>query len=255
MRHSGSSSASRAAPNNCPFTRRANKQTTPLDTTTHHTKMAAGNRKERRAKEANNATPHPFDPSVQLDEESVKNILKHPDRAGPKGKTLFELADERQRELDAAKPKSRIVEVQEALNEPVGAVGDAILYAISMTALHLMLDVIVYNQYRESIVWNEIFKRAATASPVFALLVFLTHVEFSSRFPVLRNLAFLVGSIAAGCYIIWSANTKGYFYVMKAAPPMGALWVWSVIEMSLPYAATNVVAVVAYIWYNKFEFF
>ena len=125
MRHSGSSSASRAAPNNCPFTRRANKQTTPLDTTTHHTKMAAGNRKERRAKEANNATPHPFDPSVQLDEESVKNILKHPDRAGPKGKTLFELADERQRELDAAKPKSRIVEVQEALNEPVGAVGDA----------------------------------------------------------------------------------------------------------------------------------
>jgi hypothetical protein len=218
--------------------------------------MAAGNRKERRAKEANNATtPHPFDPSVQLDEESVKNILKHPDRAGPKGKTLFEMADERQRELDAAKPKSRIVEVQEALNEPVGAVGDAILYAISMTALHLMLDVIVYNQYREAIVWDEIFKRAATASPVFALLVYLTHVDFSSRFPVLRNLAFLAGSIAAGCYIIWSANTKGYFYVMKAAPPMGALWVWSVIEMSLPYAATNVLAVVAYIWYNKFEFF
>jgi hypothetical protein len=42
---------------------------------------------------------------------------------------------------------------------------------------------------------------------------------------------------------------------MKAAPPVGALWVWSVIEMSLPYAAANVVAVVAYIWWNQFDFF
>lgn len=217
--------------------------------------MAAGNRKERRAKEAKKATPHPFDPSVELDEESVKNILKHPDRAGPKGKTLFELADERQRELDAAKPKSRIIEVQEALNEPVGAVGDAILYAISMTALHFTLDVIVYNQYREAVVWDEIFKRSVVASPVFVLLVYLTHTDFSHRFPILRNLAFLVGSILAGCYVIWAANTKGYFYVMKAAPPVGVLWVWSVVEMSLPYAATNVVAIIAYIWWNKFEFF
>ncbi|KAH6642277.1 hypothetical protein C7974DRAFT_98587 [Boeremia exigua] len=217
--------------------------------------MAAGNRKERRAKEANKSTPHPFDPSIELDEESVKNILKHPDRAGPKGKSLFELADERQRELDARKPKSKIVEVQAALNEPVGAVGDAILYAVSMTALHLTLDVIVYNQYREAILWNEIFQRAAAASPIFALLVYLTHLEQPNRFPTLRNLAFLTGSIAAGCYIIWSANTKGYFYVMKAAPPVGALWVWSVIEMSLPYAAVNVVAVAAYIWWNEFNFF
>ena len=217
--------------------------------------MTTGNRKERRAKEANKTTPHPFDPSAELDEESVKNILKHPDRSGPKGKTLFELADERQRELDAKKPKSRLVAAQEALNEPVGAVGDAILYAISMTALHLTLDVIVYNQYREAILWDEIFKRAVTASPIFTILVYLTHVEFSYRFPLLRNVAFLIGSIAAGCYIVYSANVYGYFYVMKAAPPVGALWVWSVIEMNLPYAAVNVVAVVVYIWWNQFEFF
>ncbi|KAF9700687.1 hypothetical protein EKO04_001988 [Ascochyta lentis] len=217
--------------------------------------MAAGNRKERRAKDANNTTPHPFDPTTELDAESVKNILKHPDRSGPKGKTLFELADERQRELDAEKPKSTLVAAQEALNEPVGAVGDAILYAISLTALHLTLDVIVYNQYREAILWDEIFKRTATASPIFAILVYLTHVEFSYRFPVLRNLAFLAGSIAAGCYIVYSANTYGYFYVMKAAPPVGALWIWSVIEMSLPYAAANAVAVVGYTWWNKFKFF
>lgn len=236
--------------NICPHTTRSKHHKLHLTFT-----MAAGNRKERRTKEAAKTTPHPFDPNTELDEESVQHILKHPDRAGPQGKSLFELADERQRELDAAKPKSRLVEVQEALNEPVGAVGDALLYAISMTALHFTLDVIVYNQYRESILWDEIFKRAATASPIFAVLVYLTHVDFSNRFPIVRNLAFLAGSIAAGCYIIWSANTKGYFYVMKAAPPVGALWVWSVIEMSLPYAAANIVAVVAYIWWNQFEFF
>lgn len=220
--------------------------------------MAAGNRKERRANDAKNTTkttPHPFDPNTELDEESVKNILKHPDRSGPKGKTLFELADERQRELDAVKPKSTFAAAQQALEEPVGPIGDAILYATSMTALHFTLDVIVYNQYREAVLWDEIVKRAVTASPIFALLVYLTHVDFSFRFPLFRNLAFLAGSIIAGCYIVYSANTYGYFFVMKAAPPVGALWVWSVIEMSLPFAAANIVAVIAYVWWNKFETF
>ncbi|KAJ4315396.1 hypothetical protein N0V94_005965 [Neodidymelliopsis sp. IMI 364377] len=220
--------------------------------------MATGNRKERRAKAAyttTSKTPHPFDPNTELDEESIQNILKHPNRAGPTTKTLFEQADERQRQLNAKKPKSTLVAAQEALNEPVGPMGDSILYAISMTALHLTLDVIVYNQYREAILWDEIFKRAITASPIFLLLVYLMHVEFSYQFPVLRNLAFLVGSSAAGCYIVYAANTYGYFYVMKAAPPVGALWIWGVIEMNLEYAAAHVVAVVAYIWWNKFDFF
>ncbi|KAF1847030.1 uncharacterized protein K460DRAFT_363142 [Cucurbitaria berberidis CBS 394.84] len=183
-------------------------------------------------------------------------ILKHPDYSAPKGKTLFQLADERQRELDRAKPGGgKVSESSVDGDAGIGPAGDALLYSTSMAALHLTLDVIVYSQYREEILWGEIFRRAATATPVFILLVYLTHVDFSYRFPILRELAFFAGAIVAGCYLVFSGNKHGYFYVMKAAPPVGTLWIWSVIEMSLPYAVISALSVFGYTWWNGFNFF
>jgi hypothetical protein len=223
--------------------------------------MAAGNRKERRAKESQSkgkSTGSAFANSTELDEDGVNFLLKHPDRSGPKGKTLFELAEERQKELDKANGRIRSDDAASPAAEDegaIGAVGDALLYSTSMAALHLTLDVIVYTQYREEVVFGEIFQRAATAWPVFILLVYLTHVDLSYRFPLLRDLTFCAGSIVAGCYLIYSGNKHGYFNVMKAAPPVGTLWIWSVIEMSLPYAALNAVTVLGYAWYNGFDYF
>ncbi|KNG46656.1 hypothetical protein DDE82_006568 [Stemphylium lycopersici] len=228
--------------------------------------MSAGNRKERRAKESNasaKASASGLQPTTEIDEDGVEMILRHPDFSKPQGKTLFDLAEERQRELDKANPAKRFAKVPLASGPassdddvpPIGPFGDSILYSVSMAALHLTLDVIVYSQYREDIVWNEIFWRAAAALPVFAVLVYLTHVDFSYRFPKMRDAAFFVGSIAAGCYLVHAGNKHGYFYVMKSAPPVGTLWIWSVVEMSLPFAASSALAVFGYIWWNGFDFF
>jgi hypothetical protein len=227
--------------------------------------MAVGNRKERRTKDSKpdgKSTGSAFQPSTELDEDAVNILLKHPDRSGPKGKTLFELAEERQKELDKIKPagwnanKSKAAGEQEAREEvALGPLGDAVLYSISMAALHLTLDVLVYSQYREDVLWVEIIQRAATAMPIFMLLVYITHVDISYRFPLPRNLLFLAGSVAAGCYLVFSGNKHGYFNVMKAAPPIGTLWVWSVIEMALPYAMLSVITVFGYLWWNQFSFF
>ena len=91
--------------------------------------------------------------------------------------------------------------------------------------------------------------------PTFFLAVYLTHVDFSYRFPILRDATFFGGSVVAGCYLVYSGNKHGYFYVMKSAPPIGTLWIWSVVEMSLPFAATSAAAVLGYIWWNGFDFF
>jgi hypothetical protein len=184
-------------------------------------------------------------------------ILKHPDTSGPKGKTLFDRAEERQRELDiqAGRIPAGSGRAPAGEEDPIGPLGNAILYSISLTMLHLTLDVIVYSQYREDIIWSEIFKRAATAMPVFLGVVYLLHVDTAKRFPTLRNIFFLVVSVVAGCYMVYSGNKHGYFYVMKSAPPIGALWVWSVIEADLAYAVSSCLAVVAYLWWNGFEAF
>ncbi|KAH7083737.1 hypothetical protein FB567DRAFT_446229 [Paraphoma chrysanthemicola] len=225
--------------------------------------MAAGNRKERRAKESQSqskgkSTGSAFETSNELNEDGVNFILKHPDRSGPKGKTLFELAEERQKELDKANGRVRSSDADSPAGGEegaIGALGDALLYSTSMAALHLTLDVIVYTQYREEVAFGEIFQRAATAWPVFILLVYLTHVDLTYRFPLVRDLTFCAGSVVAGCYLIYSGNKHGYFNVMKAAPPVGTLWIWSVIEMTLPFAAFNAIAVLGYAWFNGFDFF
>lgn len=232
-------------------------------------RIMGGNRKERRAagKGANanaTSTGAAFQPSNFLDEEGVNMILEHPDRSGPKGKTLFELAEERQRELDLQngkkprldKDKDNTPPGERPFNdEPLTPLQVAVLYSATMAICHLTLDILVYSQYREDVVWREIFTRAATALPIFFLLVYLAHVDFSTRFPLLRNLAFFVGAIQAGCYLVYSGNKHGYFYVMKAAPPVATLWVWSTIEMDVQYSALSALSVLAYSWWNDFTFF
>ena len=230
-----------------------------------------GNRKERRAagKGTNGSaktTGSVFQQSDELDEENINMILEHPDRSGPKGKTLFELAEERQRELDIAngrKPrwdidKDNVPEGEEAplnLDEPMGPLADGVIYSFTMAVCHLTLDVLVYNQYREDIIWSEIFTRAGTSLPIFFMLVYLSRLDFPNRFPLLRNLAFFGGAIAAGCYLVYSGNKHGYFYVMKAAPPVATLWVWSTMEMDVQFSALSVLAVLGYSWWKDFGFF
>jgi len=223
------------------------------------------NRKQRRAAAKNNgnSTGAAFQPTSELGPEGVEFLLKHPDRSGPKGKTLFQLAEERQAELDKLNPgrrkqkESNTPPGERPFNDedPIGPLGNAVLYSFSLASLHLTLDVIVYSQYREDVIWSEIFQRAATVFPIFLICVYLLHTEISLRFPTLRNLFFLSVSVAAGCYMIFSGNTNGYFYVMKTAPPIGALWIWSVFEMSLPFALASVITVAGYIWWNGFSTF
>lgn len=226
-----------------------------------------GNRKERRAqgKPPAPAASTAFQPSSELDEEGVNMILRHPDRQGPTGKTLFELADERQRQLDLQNgrppskptrpaPENSKDDDDDDDDKPTPLL-EAVLYAATMAVCHFTLDVLVYNQYREDILWDEILARAATALPIFFLLVYLSHLDMPTRFPLLRNLAFFAGAISAGCYLVHSGNKHGYFYVMKAAPPVATLWVWSTMEMDVQYSALSALAVLAYSWWNDFTFF
>ncbi|KAF9736705.1 hypothetical protein PMIN06_002738 [Paraphaeosphaeria minitans] len=231
-----------------------------------------GNRKERRVagKGTNGtgsatSTGSAFQPSTDIDEEGINMILKHPDRSGPKGKTLFELAEERQRELDIAngrKPRWDIhngntPDGERPFNdeEPLSPLAVGVLYSVTMAVMHLTVDILVYSQYREDVIWSDIFQRAGTALPIFFLLVYLANVDFSNRFPLLRNLAFFAGAVTAGSYLVRSGNKHGYFFVMKSAPPVATLWVWSTIEMDVQYSALSALAVLGYSWWNNFGFF
>ncbi|KAI9856346.1 MAG: hypothetical protein M1824_005474 [Vezdaea acicularis] len=171
------------------------------------------NRKARRQKAGNN--------SSGKDDLGVEQIpLAQPDRSGPKAKTLFEIAEERQRELKGpAKSSSHapslgvgVEEVQwkdlwmhnerskgKGVIEPhkEGTTEDeesavegrvmfieAIFYSISFSMLHFTLDVLVHSQYAINIVWRTIIERT--------LVTFLsTSSRIFSAVPLVVATAFL----------------------------------------------------------------
>jgi hypothetical protein len=59
-------------------------------------------------------------------------------------------------------------------------------------------------------------------------------------------------SVLAGCYVIHITNTFGYMAVMKQAPPVGCLWVWSVIELELPWAVLSLAGTGTFLWQNGY---
>ena len=219
------------------------------------------NRKERRAAENNRKTIP----------------LAQPSRDGPKHKTLYEIAAERQAELSKGQPftskppdidnskestfvtttinpDGSLSDIPEPIDEPIGPVGQAVFFALTLTMLHFTLDVLVHQQYRqaETIEWSMIVQRTLVTFPILGALVYALKARANA---IWAQVLFFGLSVGAGCYLIYSSNEEAYFAVMKRAPPLGTLWVWSVIEMRLEVAVGSLVAVGGYFWWGGYSIF
>ncbi|MCJ1259140.1 hypothetical protein MMC24_006975 [Lignoscripta atroalba] len=225
------------------------------------------NRKERRA--ASKAQPK------NLITSSADIPLSQPSRDTPEHKTLYEIAAERQSQLQDGQPFTpqhpnspsqpsvattvmnlngtlSEIDVQVPTDDPMGPFGQALFFSVTLTMLHFTLDVLVHHQYRQEIGWDMIVQRTVTTFPLILFLVYFLH-QRSSQLWV--QVLFLGMSFGSGCYLIYSSNEVAYFAVMKRAPPLGTLWVWSVIEMRLGFAVGSLAAVGAYFWQGGYTIF
>ncbi|GAB7357894.1 hypothetical protein MBLNU230_g0062t1 [Neophaeotheca triangularis] len=228
------------------------------------------NRKERRR--AARESGKPMAPGTS----TPKIKLEQPDRSGPKAKTLMEIADEKRELLEQGQPfekqqgdglardeNGKILETGDGSvfeaglgeGEPIGPLGQSIFYALVGSMLHFTLDVLVFSQYRQEIQWDAISKRTATILPVLFFLIYIVRTETAERFPKTKQVFFFVVAIIAGCHLITVGNTKDYYAVMKRAPPIGTLWLWSVVEMDLGTAFASVVIDFGYMWWKGYTAF
>ena len=135
---------------------------------------------------------------------------------------------------------------------------ESTFYALCLSMLHFTLDVLVYSQYRQSIEWAPIISRTAKATPLLIAVVYFFHAEqgiSDMRFGVVRQALFLAAAVGAGCYMVHSVHNHGYFAVMKRVPPVGTVWVWSVVEMRLGWAVMSLVGVGGYTWWFGYSFY
>ncbi|KAG9669169.1 hypothetical protein KCU99_g7238, partial [Aureobasidium melanogenum] len=230
------------------------------------------NRKERRAA-AKESGKHPSTATIN----AAGNIpMAQPDRSGPKGKTLLDIADERTAALQgmmasgqpfekslgdglARDENGRVLLPAKDNNDGddsvMGPGGEAFFLSTSLAMVHFTLDVLVFNQYAQEINWPAIIQRTIVAYPILFLIVYMMKLEMANRFQTLRQLFCLAVAISSGCYMIYAGNTYDYFAVMKQAPPLGTLWIWSVIEMKLGYALMSIVVDVGFLLWNGYTVF
>ncbi|CAD0087289.1 unnamed protein product [Aureobasidium mustum] len=229
------------------------------------------NRKERRAA-AKESGKHPSAATIN----AAGNIpMAQPDRSGPKGKTLLDIADERTAALQgmmasgqpfekslgdglARDENGRVLLPAKDSNDDDVIMGpgvEAFFLSTSLAMVHFTLDVLVFNQYAQEISWPAIIQRTIIAYPILFLIVYMMKLEMANRFQTLRQLFCLAVAIASGCYMIYAGNTYDYFAVMKQAPPLGTLWIWSVIEMKLGYALVSIVVDVGFLFWNGYTVF
>jgi hypothetical protein len=216
-------------------------------------------------------------PSVQMTSRRDRKAARKPEPdnvplalpdfdAKPTGKTLLQLADERRKALAAEANGSpanndgwpaadRDGDFEFMSTEPLGAVANATMFCISLSMLHVTLDVMVLSQYSQDVVWSEIASRILRMTPGLFCGLWLLHTEAAMRWKLARQLFFLAMSTIAGCFLIYSGNEHGYYFVMKKAPPVGTLWVWSVVEMDLMYSLLHACAVVSYMLWGGFNTF
>ncbi|CAK7567608.1 MAG: hypothetical protein SEPTF4163_005575 [Sporothrix epigloea] len=202
------------------------------------------------------------------------------------GQNLFEQADARQRQLDKERglplKKPTVGDEEEeddedddddedsdednaAISPRVERIFDTFLWCVSIAIMHFTLDVLVQNQYAIEIEWPDIVRRSLQALAVFSLLFYNLHRHASDPrlLPLRRGLPlhvqdrirqalFFTTSSLAGCYLVYITNEYSYMAVLMQAPPLGCLWVWSVIEMDLLWATPSLAIVVIFMVYNGY---
>lgn len=229
-------------------------------------------------------------PSKQSVDEDVP-LARPPESTRSKAKTLYEIAAERQATLgrggastDAFPSKENVVNVAIGPNGEIKTLDgsslhlagqpsvedaspwlDTLMLAISLSALHFTLEALTLHQYAEELRWKHVFWHTVLkAFPILTILIHFMHGHLSSL-PVskrvgdavnaLKQAVFVVVANIAGCYLIYLTNMEGYMAVMKNAPSIGTLWVWSVIELGLVGALAGVAGPGAYAWYHGYGIF
>lgn len=158
---------------------------------------------------------------------------------------------------------------------------DTLLQSVTLASLHCTLGILAAQQYAQEIPIKRLLRESIlVAFPLLTLLVHIAHghvIAFGNGprggkamkgqqddagplFPLTRDKlsisllrrlvlprflqigAFLVAAVFLGNKLITMTNEDGYYAVMKRAPSIGTLWVWSILELPLSAAVVGAVA-------------
>ena len=253
------------------------------------------NRRQRRSAAVKSGTS----PIQSVEDIPLSRSFPEPSGAQARPQTLYELADQRQREFASKKTNSsswsslfpssntgsKPASTKFVTIDPGGSisatqsedadddVGDSdspfpiletLFLALPLLCIHFTLSVLTAHQYAQTLEFQPLI--ISTVFVAFPFLMFLIHLCHGHLIPVsitsglhvptiVGQLCYLVAANIAGCYLIHVTNDRGYYAVMKRAPSIGTLWVWTVLELGLIGALGGLLGPGLFAWYYGYGFF
>ncbi|KAF8609103.1 hypothetical protein BDV93DRAFT_517967 [Ceratobasidium sp. AG-I] len=127
-------------------------------------------------------------------------------------------------------------EEEEELTPLAGSILDTAIIAIPLCFLYVLLDILVQQQYSQQPTISEELGRVISNVPILAILIHYTN-KHKSR-PFVQMLLFLA-AIMSGPRLIWLVNNGSWLVVTRQAPPIGTIWIYTIVQLNLIPAVTS----------------
>ncbi|KAJ1585074.1 hypothetical protein NDA12_000618 [Ustilago hordei] len=127
---------------------------------------------------------------------------------------------------------NRLLEEQSAteMSPKVESMLDLVIWTMPFGFMYTLLDVLVRQQYGETVGLHDELIRLVRALPVLA---FFIHYNLTTKQQAaIQWLLFLI-CLACGCSLIYIVNKSSYDVVVQRVAPLGTLWIFSVVRLDL----------------------
>ncbi|KAI9512167.1 hypothetical protein F5148DRAFT_973819 [Russula earlei] len=118
---------------------------------------------------------------------------------------------------------------------------------IPMSFLLLMMFILIHFQYGQRPSWGVISERMLSSIPILAIFIFYTNRYKHTRW---LQVAFFVLSVASGTRMIYQVNYSNWLVNMRQCPPLGTIWVYTVVQLDLGPAVMALSAVALWVWWT-----
>ncbi|KAH9007005.1 hypothetical protein EDB86DRAFT_2869499 [Lactarius hatsudake] len=118
---------------------------------------------------------------------------------------------------------------------------------IPMSFLLLMMYILVHFQYGQQPSWDIITNRMLSSVPILAIFIFYTNRYKHRRW---AQAGFFILSVLSGTRMIYQVNYSNWLLNMQQCPPIGTIWVYTVLQLDLGPAALALSTVGVWVWWT-----
>ncbi|KAK7470741.1 hypothetical protein VKT23_002162 [Stygiomarasmius scandens] len=127
---------------------------------------------------------------------------------------------------------------------------DAAFYITPLSFLLLLLEILVHNQYGQTLTLQAALDRMVPGVPILSAFIFYTK-RYKNHRAVQAFL--LVISLLVGTRMVWLLARGSWVVNMRQVPPLGTVWVYTIIQLNLVLAVINLVSVYAFVRWKGLE--